>query len=143
MVYIIRKLIAVIILSTFTVGNIFAIGNEDDFVLHSLDELPSQTMEESMDEVNALVDSIVLAKEIEIPTENTEDIVSLIAARQSYKKQEEIAFQTGSILTPGFLVDPFYQKTSSIDLLFQNIREDALTSAFLGEDIANDMSGKV
>lgn len=70
----IRKVISVILLLSFSFGSIFAFDNE--WVLHSLDELPS-SHEETI---------VTLQKTIDLTaTPDEGDMISLIAAKESYK----------------------------------------------------------
>ncbi len=134
---IVQKLIASLLLSTLLVGNIFALDEEVLLITHSLDELPSSQIEIQEDTV------IQISKLLEIPGEEPETI-SLIAARESFKNEviDNVISLTPS-LVPGFMILPFENPSSSIEVLLQNMREETLTSQFIGEDIAHSIEGKV
>lgn len=134
---IVQKLIASLLLSTLLVGNIFALDEEVLLITHSLDELPSSQIEIQEDT------DIQISKLLEIPGEEPETI-SLIAARESFKNEviDNVISLTPS-LVPGFMILPFENPSSSIEVLLQNMREETLTSQFIGEDIAHSIEGKV
>ncbi|MBP9779159.1 hypothetical protein KBD33_00880 [Candidatus Gracilibacteria bacterium] len=138
-----NKLIATLVLTVFLVSNIFATGGEDALILHSLDELPSEL--HSVDELPSSqigtseeIDQII-SKILDIPEEEKQSL-SLIAARESFEFNEGIKNNNG--ITPSFIVNPFGSQLVPMDILLQNIREEALTSSFIGEEIALSLEGK-
>jgi hypothetical protein len=138
-----NKLIATLVLTVFLVSNIFATGWEDTLILHSLDELPSEL--HSVDELPSSqiwtseeIDQII-SKILDIPEAEKESL-SLIAAREIFEQNE---WNTLNTITPSFIVNPFGSQLAPMDILLQNIREEALTSSFLGEEIALSLEGKL
>lgn len=138
-----RKIITHLLLVTFSFGNVFAIGTEEDIsVLHSLDELPSIHLAESIVESEEIT-PIHLSKTMETLGNDEGDLISLVAARHSYEavttgKAPELAPPTLALL----INSPYQTNPLQQDLLLQNLREDILTSLFIGEDVADSLTGK-
>lgn len=113
-------------------------------IFHSLDELPSEV--HSINELPSSqiwtsneVDQII-SKVLDLPEDEAE-ILSLIAARESFEVNEWIKTNNG--ITPSFIVNPFGSQLAPMDILLQNIREEALASSFIGEEIALSLEGKL
>jgi hypothetical protein len=131
-----RKCIASLLLSTLLAGNIFALDEEGLLITHSLEELPSSQIEEVEDT------DIQISKLLELPEEEI-GTISLIAARESFNNQNiENKVSLTPSLVPTFMILPYENPPSTIDVILQNMREEALTSQFIGEDIARSVEGK-
>lgn len=139
-----RTCISYLLLITFTLGNIFAMEHDEGVVMHSLDELPSIEEFREVDTHEEVLDTdIALSKTLEILGEDDTESISLIAARESYKKRSQtgktLEATVPTSLTPGFLTNPFHEEISPIETFFQNKREEALTSLFMGEEVEQDL----